>query len=211
MPPPPEARYPTFQSGLDAMYAWVKEQGYDVSRNKSRKNKQQMIYKYIIRCTRYGTLDNTRKLRDEDRVRTKRTSKKTNCEMGVIYVADDVEEPHGPWRIKHQTGNRSFWHTHPPVAASELPGHRRRERTQTIRNIILSHRDSGINVAQTLAAIRQENSDTIVTREDIINERRKAYQWANDNETSEGQQSQATHGSAEMQHRPVSQAFFGKY
>lgn len=205
IPAPPESVYPTFQTGLDALYAFVKEQGYDVSRNKSRKNKQQTIYKYIICCTRSGKLDNTRKLRDEDRVRTKRTSKKIGCEMGIIFVADDVEDPAGAWRVKHQQGNRSFWHSHPPVSASELPGHRRRERTQTIRNIILSQRDSGINVAQTLAAIRQENSESLITREDILNERRRAHQWAKEIEALEGRQSQSTHASMDLQHRSVSQ------
>jgi hypothetical protein len=58
--PPPEQRFEDYNKGLKFIYQWAKEHGIDYSKAKSFKNKDKIIYKQLMRCTRWGKLNNTR-------------------------------------------------------------------------------------------------------------------------------------------------------
>lgn len=125
--PPPEQEYSTPQVAEGEIHAWTKALCYEVSRTKSDKNKDGVIYKQYYKCARHGKPSNTRKLTEETRVRRRAKTRRTGCPMGIVVKAVDPKAPEGRWRIHHQMNRKSFIHNHPPaVDANALSGHRRR-------------------------------------------------------------------------------------
>jgi hypothetical protein len=169
--PPPELTYPDCDTAINAMHDWDKHHGFDVSRQKPMKNKDGEIYKYLYRCTKHGKLDNNRKLTEDTRKR-KRKSGKIGCPMGIYIKAVDPANPAGTWCIVHQQNGRSNFHNHEAVSGLELTGHRRRERTEELKTLIRQQRAAGMDANQTLAFLKEQNPDALVTRQDILNYRR---------------------------------------
>jgi hypothetical protein len=91
--------------------------------------------------------------------------------MGLLFVATEPSNPEGEWQLRYQREDRSFHHNHPPTTGV-LPGHRRRERTSTIRDLIRSGQAASVSVNQTLALIKQSNPSSSITPQDIRNERK---------------------------------------
>jgi len=169
--PPPELQYPDCDAAISAMHEWDKHHGFDVSRQKPMKNKDGEIYKYLYRCTKHGKLDNNRKLTEDTRKR-KRKSGKIGCPMGIYIKAVDPSNPNGAWCIVHQQNGRSNFHNHDSVSGLELTGHRRRERTDELKALIRQQRAAGMDANQTLAFLKEQNPEALVTRQDILNYRR---------------------------------------
>jgi hypothetical protein len=171
LPPPPALSYTSPHEAIEAMHAWNKEHGFDVSKQKPGKNKNGELYKYLFRCTRHGKLDNHRKLTDETRKR-KRQSGKIGCPMGIYIKAEKPADPAGVWWIVHQQHGKSKWHNHGPSQPEELSGHRRRGRTDELKGLIVQQREAGFDATQTLAYLKQQMPGVLVTRQDILNYRR---------------------------------------
>lgn len=169
--PPPELQYPDCDTAINAMHDWDKLHGFDVSRQKPMKNKDGEIYKYLYRCTKHGKLDNNRKLTEDTRKR-KRKSGKIGCPMGIYVKAVEPSNPAGAWCIIHQQNGRSNFHNHEAVSSLELTGHRRRERTEELKTLIRQQRAAGMDANQTLAFLKEQNPQALVTRQDILNYRR---------------------------------------
>lgn len=125
--PPPEQEYSTPKVAEGEIHAWTKALCFEVSRTKSDKNKDGIVYKQYYKCARHGKPSNTRKLTEETRVRRRANSRRTGCPMGIVVKAVDPKAPEGRWKIHHQMNGKSFVHNHPPALdASTLSGHRRR-------------------------------------------------------------------------------------
>ena len=170
LPPPPEETFQSYDLCWDAIKTWAGQNGYDLSKGKrSKKNSDGVIYRWTLQCTRGGHLDNKRKLQEKDRVRLRRSSKKTGCPMGVIIVATDPDALGGSWEVRHQQEERSRWHNHKAASASVLPGHRRRQITAEAERTIRLHREAGIRPFRTLVVLRQALPDSIISKKDIDN------------------------------------------
>lgn len=77
MPPPPEAEYPSKDEALQAVHSFTKKYGYELVLAKAKKNKAGSTYRHQLECKRHSKLSNTRRLEDDERVRTKRSSIRT--------------------------------------------------------------------------------------------------------------------------------------
>ncbi|KAF1813370.1 hypothetical protein P152DRAFT_316037 [Eremomyces bilateralis CBS 781.70] len=173
--PPPEAYYDSMEDAIEAIHSWTKAHGYDVSKSKPVKTKRdKLLYRYLLRCTRCSKSKNTRKLKPEERRRTKRGSQKSNCPMGVWVCAEDRNDPqHCRWLVKHQERLQSVYHDHQPSHPTTMPNHRRRERTAEIKMRILELQEAGYSTARTLAILQQDYPDMHITSRDIYNERQQ--------------------------------------
>jgi hypothetical protein len=169
--PPQQLAYTSLDETIEVMHAWNREHGFDVSKQKPSKNRNGELYKYLFRCTRHGKLDNHRKLTDLTRKR-KRQSGKIGCPMGIYLKAVNPLDPKGRWQILHQRNDRSKWHNHGPADPETLSGHRRRGRTDELNAIIQQQRANGMDANETLAFLKEQMPEALVTRQDILNYRR---------------------------------------
>lgn len=150
--PPPEQEYSSPKVAEGEIHAWTKTLCYELSRTKSDKNKDGIVYKQYYKCTKHGKPSNTRKLTEETRVR-RRTSGRTGCPMGVVVKAVDPKAPDGRWKIQHQMNGKSFFHNHPPAPhASALSGHRRRAATDHVKSIVQKKKTTRTPAKQTIEA-----------------------------------------------------------
>ncbi|OWY91940.1 hypothetical protein PHMEG_00039249, partial [Phytophthora megakarya] len=62
-------------AAIDAIHKWTQSRRYDVSRQKIERNNDNEIRTILFACDRSGRPKNTRRIREEDRVRTLRGSK----------------------------------------------------------------------------------------------------------------------------------------
>ncbi|ETP24682.1 hypothetical protein F441_02361 [Phytophthora nicotianae CJ01A1] len=77
----------------------LKGRHFKVSRQKVEGNKNGDIRTRLFACDRSGKPKNTRHLREEDRVRTMRGSKRIGCPMRIKIVAVDENNTEGPWKL----------------------------------------------------------------------------------------------------------------
>lgn len=171
--PPPEEEYESLTLAEDAVRSWTASQGYATSRHKTKKNKAGQPYRHLLKCTRHGKLDNTRKLTEEMRVRKKRGSAKCGCPMKLWIVAADVGQPEGPWRVQHCENQASRIHNHGPAPAIAFPTHRRADRTEEIKGIIRAQQAAGSTVNQTMVILRDSHPELRIIPRDILNERER--------------------------------------
>jgi MULE transposase-like protein len=172
LPPPPAESFPTYELAKSSAHEWARLHGYDFSVKKARKNKDGKIHRRVLACTRGGKLDNKRKLTEETRIRKTRGSKKGGCEVQIWLAADDINEPEGPWSIRHARGTRSTWHNHPGMSEKDLPGHcQRTQKKGKVDDFIRQHRAARIKPQQSLAIIQQQMPDLPIVLNDVRNAR----------------------------------------
>jgi len=172
LPPPPAESFPTYELAKSSAHEWARLHGYDFSVKKVCKNKDGKIHRRSLVCTRGGKLDNKRKLTEETRIRKRRGSKKGGCEVQIWLAADDINEPEGPWSIRHAGGTRSTWHNHPGAHKTDLPGHRQRaQKKRHVDDFIRQHRAARIKPQQSLAIIQQQMPDLPIVLDDVRNAR----------------------------------------
>ncbi|MCJ1467794.1 hypothetical protein MMC07_006419 [Pseudocyphellaria aurata] len=125
--PPPEQVYPNPKVAEDEIHAWSKAMRYEMSRTKSDKNKDGLVYKQYYKCARHGKPSNSRKSTEEGRIRHGTKSRRTGCPMGVVVKAVDPKAPEGQWKLQHHQNGKSFTHNHPPAPdPSASSSHRHR-------------------------------------------------------------------------------------
>lgn len=112
--------YESQEALLQAAYAHGRSHGYDVARKKPKKNAAGEQRYFRLCCTKHGSLDNTRRLKSDDRTRVYCSTKKTGCKFYLIANAVDG----GAWHLRPGT---SLHHNHPPDLIENLPGHRQRD------------------------------------------------------------------------------------
>lgn len=172
LPPPPAESFQTYELAKSSVHEWARRHGYDFSVKKVCKNKEGKIHRRILACTRGGKLDNKRKLTDEIRIRKTRTSRKGGCEVQIWLAADDVNEPDGPWSVRHARGTRSTQHNHPGAREVDFPGHRQRaQKKGNVDDLIRQHQESRIKPQQSLAIIRQQFPGLPIVLSDVLNTR----------------------------------------
>ena len=172
LPPPPARTHPSYEVCLKVMHDWNKAHGYDVSKQKPMKNKNGDNYKFLYRCTRHGRRDNNHKITEETRKR-KRASKKTGCPMGLYIRAVEPQNAGGKWRISYQRERRSLFHNHEGLDPEDLTGHRRRNRTEEMKEMIKQTRAAGMDAMQALAYIKEKIPGALITKQDVLNYRRQ--------------------------------------
>lgn len=166
--PPPEQEYPNPKAAEKAIHAWTKNLCYEMSRTKSDKNKNGIIYKQYYLCAKHGKPSNTRKLTKETRVRHGTKTRRTGCTMGIVVKAVDPKAPEGSWKIQHQA--KSFIHNHPSALhASALSSHRRRAYTNEVKSIIKKQKTARIPANQTLAFLQDDTEECLISKRDINN------------------------------------------
>jgi hypothetical protein len=103
---PPKGKHASFEACVDFIHDYTRQRGYDlVLKNSEKSRATNLIYRYTMKCSRHGVLDNTRRIADADRVRRRRGSKKTGCKQGILIVACDSKNPkNSMWEIRHQQG-----------------------------------------------------------------------------------------------------------
>ncbi|OWY92574.1 hypothetical protein PHMEG_00038374 [Phytophthora megakarya] len=111
--PPPQGVHPSVDAAIDAIHKWTQSRRYDVSRQKIERNNDNEIRSVLFACDRSGNPKNTRRIREEDRVRTLRVSKRMGCPMRIKIVAIDRYNTTGTWEIVY-TRDGSPTHNHPP-------------------------------------------------------------------------------------------------
>jgi hypothetical protein len=90
----------------------------------------------------------------------------------IWLAADDINEPEGPWSIRHAGGTRSTWHNHPGAHKTDLPGHRQRaQKKRHVDDFIRQHRAARIKPQQSLAIIQQQMPDLPIVLDDVRNAR----------------------------------------
>ena len=171
IPAPPEHIYESLQAAKGAVMAFSSNHGYELASKVGKSLKPGLPHHcYVLRCTRHGTLDNTRNLSDSQRIRAKRPSKKCGCKMAIWLRAIDPRHTDGEWKVQHYKGIQSEVHTHRPAKAILLPGIRRWQREKIIEEI-KHHRAAGVRVQQSLALLQRKFPDLQITRKDVQNER----------------------------------------
>lgn len=130
-----------------------------------------------MRCTRWGKLNNNRKLTLATRKRFKRGSKKTGCPNSFYYGACDPSAPNGAWEVRHRAEEGSYLHNHPPVpVSSALAGHRRRARQDdSTLKILTDHAAAGVRPGASIAILREADRDCPIVTKDIQNLRQQAH------------------------------------
>jgi hypothetical protein len=179
IPPPPQCVYPKHDEAEAALHAWTLKHGFNVSRRRARYvliQDVKVVWARNFECDRAGSLKNTQKIADGDRVRAKRGSKRMGCPMRISIRAVDKNKPDGEWGIYHT--ERSEHHNHP---ASEDPSvhaaHRQRSaktasglaETQRVDSLVVSQVAVGIPPSRIHASLSLSHPHTLLTRKDIAN------------------------------------------
>lgn len=162
---PPERQYLSKDDGLTAIHEFTKSYGYELVLRKPEKNQDGAIYKYYLECKRHGRLSNTRKLEDSDRIRTKSSSMRQNCQMRIIFAACAKRDPTGQWEVRSCSRDA---HNHPADEVLALPGHRKRSRAQ-FEGLIQDHQAAAIQRKRTVAVIKRADPNAHVLPKDIAN------------------------------------------
>jgi len=175
--PPPEQKFENYDKGLKFIYQWAKEHGVDYTKATCRKNKDKILYKHLMRCTRWGKLNNNRKLTPATRKRFKRGSKKLGCKSSFYYGACDPSAPNGAWGVRRRGEESSYLDNHPPVAVSSaLAGHRRRARQEeSTLKILTDHAAAGVRPGASIAILREADRDCPIIAKDIQNLHQQAH------------------------------------
>ena len=172
---PPERRYNSFEKAKAAALDWASSHGYDLSLKTPKNLKPGLPYHaWVARCSRFGTLDNTRNLTENQRIRTKRGTKKIGCQMALWIKAVDSKAPQGRWKIQHYKGNKSCTHNHPGTTKDQLPASRRRQRNTKVLQDIREHKTAGVSIQSSYTLLTRKYKDLVITVKDIQNERARA-------------------------------------
>ncbi|ETP51723.1 hypothetical protein F442_03181 [Phytophthora nicotianae P10297] len=174
--PPPEEEYLSEADAEAAIHAWTVLHGYNVTKKQLERNKTgDVIYRLFV-CDQWGKPKNTRRLREQDRVRTNKRSGRCGCPMRIKIVAVDGTNPTGPWKIMY-TRDGSQTHNHPPsrdirvhvthrqrAAKTDHPG-----KNQNVNELIFAHDAAGISTSRTYATLIHSDKDTLIIPADISN------------------------------------------
>ena len=187
--PPPEVEYESLEAAKKAGNAWASKYGYWLVCKNGKPNSEKKTWFYYFRCRRGGKLANTRKLTDEQRVRTAKSSYKQDCPMRVILRASDRSNPSGKWQIKYCRGEHNGieqlerFHNHPAEEPKCMAPLRRQTRTKMVEEVINNQADSNIRVANSAIYLMKQHPDSMLFDSDIRNIRNRAQLAAQATET----------------------------
>jgi hypothetical protein len=163
-PAPPAASYTDLTTGVSAIQAHAKANGYAFFRRD--KKAKRVVYA----CDRAGNYQSKGKNPDthKSKQRHRTGSKKCDCKMRVALQLDDIS---GSWKVKVLEPA----HNHGPSAApSAHPAHRLASINPSICAKIKTFASAGLGNAQILSAIRQEYPATLLAQKDVSNIVQKA-------------------------------------
>lgn len=170
---PPLAEYTSFQADLEStLHAVSKANGYELVQVRAKR-----IYpggpkrKQYYACKRHGTLGNKRRLTNDDRVRKSRSSIKTNCQFALVGTAslhdgDSANPEQGPWQL---SSGGTDYHNHEADDKLQLSGHRRQNRTDNVKAMIISLYTSCITPAKILEVLWKQFGSLSVILQDVKN------------------------------------------
>lgn len=170
--PPPEASHSSKAALLTAVYSHCYKHGYDLVQTgkgyKYTSGPKREVRRFIMACTR------ARKPSDQGQgIRSARGSQRINCPMGIVVAAEqprgNTDCVNGSWVIRHQQANRSFIHNHPALSSAALANHRRRQRTEIVKQEVARLQRAGVDNSHTLAVLQEIIDDSIAIRKDIGN------------------------------------------
>jgi hypothetical protein len=165
LPPPPESNYANEDELEKFIHSWSLEHGYELVRRASKKNAGGRIYKRYYHCSKHGKVDKPDKVPPQNRVRAKRKTNRMGCPMSLAAVAVDPSNPDGEWQIRH----RKTHHSHGPLDAVTMAGHRRRARMGGVEKAVDGLFAIGTPTAQVLTFLQRTNPDGLFTRTDVAN------------------------------------------
>ncbi|KUF90410.1 hypothetical protein AM588_10002643 [Phytophthora nicotianae] len=175
--PPPEGIHPSEAAAEDVILKWTLSRHFNVSRQKVERNKNGDIRTRLSACDRSGEPKNTRHLREGDRVRTMRGSKRMGCPMRIKIVAVDENNTEGPWKIAH-TRDESTKHNHPTSLDVRVHvGHRQRSSQQstapevsTVNDFIFFYQmAAGVSVSKVYTTLLLTDTSSLFIPKDIAN------------------------------------------
>ncbi|ETI36582.1 hypothetical protein F443_17329 [Phytophthora nicotianae P1569] len=178
---PPATTYPTQDAAEAALHEWTRSYEFNVSRRRLAKNEKGDVCIRNYECDRTGKPKCTQKLSKEERVRTKRGSKRCSSPMRISLWAKDKSQSTGEWSIVH-TGNGSAIHNHKPSTDARVhAAHRSRaaqatsEATQkTLQNVIEAQSAGGVPVANIYATVLNQEPSSMILPKDIANAKNAA-------------------------------------
>ena len=93
--PPPQDTYLSQHRAEEALHAWTRAHGFNVSRERVTYGEGSMIVARLYACDRAGKPKNSGKLQESDRTRTLRGSKRIGCPMRIKLCALNKTNPSG--------------------------------------------------------------------------------------------------------------------
>lgn len=168
--PPELCEYPSLKEAEDAVHSWTRAHCYDVRRQKGVKNSRGQVFKYKFVCVSFGKNQNKRRLGEGDRVRPKRTTKTTGCQMALWISAVDPKAPDGAYAVRHFQNDKSCWHNHPPPESYKVyPNHRRRARGANSKKVLDDLHKAKFTARQKMTILQSAEIADGYTMQDIYN------------------------------------------
>lgn len=165
LPVPPLIMHPSFNDLQTSLHAFSREHGYELV---IRRTKGNPVWKRYYFCKRHGVLDNQRQLTEETCIRKRAVSIKTRCNFRLVATAVEEDAASGSWYLS-SGGHGCDVHNHPADHSLQLPGHRRRDRTDAIKeSIIVMHR-CAVKPTKIQAVLRELYGDRAIVLQDIKN------------------------------------------
>jgi hypothetical protein len=159
--------YPSFDLLMESLYQYALDHGFDLKKQKWKKNANGQNYRLEVRCAREGQQDR-RSCNVTGVKTTKHLSKKCGCEWRVYVVAVEPTEPNGRYCIRPFTHSKNRKHCHPPSDAIALPKARGRSRNDEVLGHILRLREAGLKPSL-IKEWLDGNTSSVHTLKDIRN------------------------------------------
>jgi len=167
---PPYSVYASKAALEEALHSYTKREGFDMTKGRNmRKNKSGEIYAWELGCHQRGDgPKNSRKLRDEDRVRPKRGSAGIKCRASFWMSADKPDNLNGSWSLRSKRNPQGHHHNHGPLPPITFPSHQRRaQKEASFQTSASSAHSLGTTSGKTVAYFQQ--TDQLVVYKDIAN------------------------------------------
>jgi hypothetical protein len=162
--PPPDNTYSSYEDALNSLKTHGKHHGYGFHIYLSRPSNSNFKTRYYYRC------DKAKQYQSQASVRSTST-RKTGCPFKLVIFkmkSEDDQPTSDQWRLEVTNAE----HNHDPSlhpSAHHVYHKRTAAQTETIRAMS----DAGTRPMQVLTALQQQDPDTVLTADDVRNDRKK--------------------------------------
>lgn len=159
--PPPSRSYSNIETLVYAVNQHARGEGYAVVKERTKKNKDNKVYKVYLRYDRGGKyVDKSQPGR-----RTRDTGTRLiNCPFPVTGTVQE----NGFWKVEARNAEHNHF---PSLFASGHSAHRQLSLTINVRQSIADMITAGIQPRPILSSLRQEASDLLLSARDVYNAR----------------------------------------